>query len=57
MSIVDLFYKVFIVLKIKMALINCLLQLVKGAIKGCLEQWADWIDNSPGVGATNAILG
>ena len=35
MSILKLLYKVFIILKIKVILIN--LELIKGAIKGCLE--------------------
>ena len=45
MSIVYWFHKVFIILK-NLSGPNKF-QLIKGAIKGCLEQWADGIDNSP----------
>ena len=55
MSIVYLFYKVFIVSNIKMALINCIRSKAP-AIKDCLEQWADCVDNSP-AGGSRARLG
>ena len=48
MSAVYLFYKVFLILKIRMAL---KLQLIKNAIKDCLEQCTDGIDNNRAVGS------
>ena len=54
MSIVYWFHKVFIILR-KISGPNYL-QLIKGAIKGCLEQWADGIDNNP-AGGSPAGLG
>ena len=54
MNIVYIFYKVFIISEIMVALIE--LQLIKGAIKGCLEQWYVDIDNTP-AGGSPANLG
>ena len=54
MSIVYLFYKVFIISKIKVPQINC--SWSKAPSKAALEQWADGIENRP-VGGSPARLG
>ena len=44
-SIIYQFYKVFILLEIKVILISC--SLSKGGFKGCREQWLDGFDEPP----------
>ena len=44
-SLIYQFYKVFILLEIKVVLISC--SLSKGSFKGCREQWVDGFDEPP----------